>query len=158
VLWGSKLAFSHCNSRSMCSTRQYLTYIPTASAGNTFIMIPTASAGDVALIPATAAGHHDTAKLVSHIISRICRGPSFPTACRSDGIPLRHGRRDVFYILSNRKSSAAGGLKFTVSMKLLLTLFGSPASFTTRYSDCVITPSSTPSRMISCVSGLEVAL
>jgi hypothetical protein len=25
----------------------------------------------------------------------ICRGPSFVTACRSDGIPLRHDRTDV---------------------------------------------------------------
>jgi hypothetical protein len=42
-----------------------MTCIPTASAGNTFIMFPTASAGDVAfmhMIPTAAAGNHDTAK------------------------------------------------------------------------------------------------
>jgi hypothetical protein len=49
----------------MCSTLNDMTCIPTASAGNTFIMFPTASAGDVAfmhMIPTAAAGNHDTAK------------------------------------------------------------------------------------------------
>ena len=49
---------SHRNSRSLCSTLQYMTCIPTASAGNFFIMIPTA-----------AAGNHDTAKNKSNVSS-----------------------------------------------------------------------------------------
>ena len=75
--------------------------------------------------------------------------------------PLRHMKRQG---RSTKDSSAlkSSGLKswrFTVSMKLLLTLWWilwSLATFAIRYSDCVIIPPSTPSRMISRLSGRNV--